>query len=194
MWKHIQISQRIWPSQVVTPLHGSFNFHSTKTFGLNYRQLSLANGTALGKISKKEENLSRYTQILGNFPEVFFPFNFVPWISRIFDWMVRILEIQQFPELLETFPENVCTICRCFQLFESFGWIDRKASTVSFTDWASRLVSQVSRALSFFLLPSLPSTQRGLCRGDRQNHEHLNKLIRIWTLHSDQNHGGPVEK
>ena len=187
MWKHIQISQRIWPSQVVTPLHESFNFHSTKTFGLNYRQLSVANGTALGKISKKEENLSRYTQIFGNFPEVFFTFNFVPWISRIFDWMVRILEIQQFPELLETFPENVCTIWCCFQIFESFGWIDRKASTV-------RLVSQVPRALSFFLLPSLPSTQRGLCRGERQNHEHLNKLIRIWTLHSDQNHGGPVEK
>ena len=57
---------------------GSFNFHSTKTFGLDFRQLSVANGTALGKISKKEENLSRYTQIFGNFPEVFFPFNFVP--------------------------------------------------------------------------------------------------------------------
>ena len=33
--------------------------------------------------------------------------------------MVRISEIQQFPEFLETFPGNFCTICRCLKIFES---------------------------------------------------------------------------
>ena len=34
---------------------------------------------------QKKENLARYTQIFENvFPEVFFPFNFAPRISRIF--------------------------------------------------------------------------------------------------------------
>ena len=34
--------------------------------------------------------------------------------------MVPLLEIQQFPEYLETFPANFCTKSRCFQIFESF--------------------------------------------------------------------------
>ena len=46
------------------------------------------------------------TQIFENlFPEVFFPFNFAPGKSRIFGGMVRISEIQQLPEFLETFRE-----------------------------------------------------------------------------------------
>ena len=62
-----------------------------------------------------------YTQIFENvFPEVLFPFNYAPGKSRIFGWVVRISAIQQFPEFLETFPGNFCTICRRFQIFESF--------------------------------------------------------------------------
>ena len=38
--------------------------------------------------------------------------------------MIRISEIQQFPEFLETFPGNFWTICLCFQIFESFGWME----------------------------------------------------------------------
>ena len=34
--------------------------------------------------------------------------------------MGRISGFQQFPEFLETFWENFYTICRCFQIFESF--------------------------------------------------------------------------
>ena len=71
------------------------------------------------------DNLARYPRIFGNFiPEVFFPFNFAPGISRIFSWMVRISEIQLFWEFLETFPGNFCPISRCFQIFESFDWME----------------------------------------------------------------------
>ena len=72
----------------------------------NFQQLPVAKETAFPKISKKENNLARYTQIFEKiFTEVFVPFNFAPGISRIFDWMVRISQIKQFPECLETFRE-----------------------------------------------------------------------------------------
>ena len=71
-----------------------------------------------------------YTQIFENvFPEVLFPFNYAPGKSRIFGWMVRISAIQQFPEFLETFPGNVCIICRWFQIFEGFGWMESVHTT-----------------------------------------------------------------
>ena len=77
--------------------------HSTKTSGLNFRQLPVAKGTAFSKISKKEDNLASYTQLFEKFfPQVFFPFHFAPGISRIFGEMVRISEIKQFLEFLET--------------------------------------------------------------------------------------------
>ena len=62
-----------------------------------------------------------FTQLETFFPEVFFLFNFAPGISRIFGRKVRISEIQQLSEFLETFPGNFWVICRCFQIFESFG-------------------------------------------------------------------------
>ena len=68
-------------------------------------------------MSKEEDKLARYTRVF----EFFFPevlFNFAPGISRIFGWMVYIQEIQQPSEFLETFPGNLCTICRSFQIFE----------------------------------------------------------------------------
>ena len=47
-------------------------FHSAKTSGLNFRQFPLANGTAaFSKISKKEDNLARYTQISNFFSRNF---------------------------------------------------------------------------------------------------------------------------
>ena len=42
-------------------------FQSTKTSGLKFRQLLAANGIAFSKISKKEDNLAKYTQIFENF-------------------------------------------------------------------------------------------------------------------------------
>ena len=51
------------------------------------------------------------------------------YISRIFGWMVRISEIQQFPEFLEIFlGTDVYAICRCLQIFESFAWIESAPS------------------------------------------------------------------
>ena len=100
-------------------------FHSTKTSGLNFRQLPVAIGTAFSKISKKRTTSRGIPKFLETFfPEGFFPFNFVPESSRIFGWMVPISEIQKFPEFLETFLGNVCTICRSFQILESFGWME----------------------------------------------------------------------
>ena len=78
-------------------------FYSTRTpgSGWNFGLLPGANGTAF-----TQGYLTRYTQIFENlFPEVFFPFNFAPGKSRIFGGMVRISEIQQLPEFLETFRE-----------------------------------------------------------------------------------------
>ena len=76
------------------------------------------------KKKKVEENLARYTKIFEFFPGGlnFFPFKFAPAISRLFGWMVRISDIQQLSEFLETFPGNFCTIYHlCLQIFESFG-------------------------------------------------------------------------
>ena len=84
-------------------------------FHLNFRQLPVANVTTFSKISKKEGSPARFTQIVGNvFLEVFFPFNFSPGISRIFAWMVRISQIQQFLKPLREISIP----------FESFGWVD----------------------------------------------------------------------
>ena len=75
---------------------GRFPFNQL-TSGLNFRQLPVANGTTLSKISKKEDSAGQvYPNFRKCFPEVFFPFNFSPGISRIFPWMVRISQIQQF--------------------------------------------------------------------------------------------------
>ena len=43
----------------------------TKTSGLNFWQLPVANGTALSKISQKEDNLARHTKILETFVPLF---------------------------------------------------------------------------------------------------------------------------
>ena len=68
---------------------------------------------------QKQGYLTSYTQIFENlFPEAFFPFNFAPGNSRILGGMVRISEIQQLPEFLETFRE-ISVPCRKF-------WLDGK--------------------------------------------------------------------
>ena len=43
----------------------------TKTSALNFRQLPVANGTALFKIFQTEDNLARHTQILETFVPLF---------------------------------------------------------------------------------------------------------------------------
>ena len=113
-----------------------------------------------------------YTQIFENlFPEVFFPFNFAPGKSRISGGMVRIPEIQQFPDFLETFRE----ISVPFRKF----WLDGKRSvstdqvylylchelptrklfqgafkTILYPEQAERLTNLGSRTLSASLAPT----------------------------------------
>ena len=67
-------------------------FPFNQTSGLIFRQIPAANGTALSKISKNEDNLARFTHWNFRFfsREVIFPFNFTPGISRICGWMVRL--------------------------------------------------------------------------------------------------------
>ena len=84
------------------------------------------------------DNLVRYTQIFKKiFPKVFFQLNFSPRISRIFGWKVHIPEIQQFLELPENFPGNFCTICCCFQILESFGWMESTVTMSTDIHWAT---------------------------------------------------------
>ena len=57
-------------------------FHLTKTSGLDSQQLIVANGKALSKIFKKEDNLTWYPKICDNsFLKLFFSFNFAPLID-----------------------------------------------------------------------------------------------------------------
>ena len=51
-------------------------FHSTKTSGLNFRQLPGANGGAFSKISKNKVTSQSIPKFSKVFAEVFFPFNF----------------------------------------------------------------------------------------------------------------------
>ena len=93
-------------------------------FGLNFRQLPVANGTAFSKISKKEDNLTRYTQIFESFfPEIFFPFNFAPGNSRIFCYMVRISEIQHFSGFSGNFSGKLLHHLPLFPNFRKF-WLN----------------------------------------------------------------------
>ena len=92
--------------------------HSTKTSGLNFWQLPVASGTAFSGISKKGGNLTRYTQIF--FPEVFFPFNFAPKISRIFDWKDRISDLNSFRNFWKLFREisvPFAAVSKCSKVF-----------------------------------------------------------------------------
>ena len=108
-----------------------FRFNQNVWF--DFQQVPVANGTAFSKISKKEENLASYT-IRGIgllyevyfFPKVFFPFNFAPGVFR--------LSGSHFGNstFLETFPGNFCTIWRCFQIFESFGWMESALESTMF--------------------------------------------------------------
>ena len=91
----------------------ALDFHSTKTSSLNFRQLPGANGRSFSKFPKTGQARESYLNFGKYSSRKFsFRFNFVAGKSRILSWMVRISEIQQFPESLGTFPDIFCTICR----------------------------------------------------------------------------------
>ena len=97
-------------------------FHSTKTSGLNFWQLPVANGTAFSKISKPDENLARYTQIFENAFSRKFPFHstLLPEFPEFsVEWFAfrKFNSFQNFWKLFRKFLHH----CRCFQIFKSFG-------------------------------------------------------------------------
>ena len=96
-------------------------FHSTKTSGLNFRQLPVANGTAFSKISKKGTTSRGIPKIFRHGSTEFLEFS------------VECFAIQQFPEFLETFPENFCSICRCYANFRKF-WFNGKRPRFTCSD------------------------------------------------------------
>ena len=83
--------------------------HATKK--CTQAKLPAANGTALSKISKNEDNLARFTHWNFKFfsPEVIFPFNFALGISRICGWMVRISKFNSFRNFWKLFRETSVT-------------------------------------------------------------------------------------
>ena len=113
--------------------------HSTKMSGLHCQQLPITNGTAFPKISKKRTRLRGIPKFSKKF---YWQFSFhSTFLPKFLEFSVCILEIQQFPEFLETFPGNFCTICHFFQTFKRFGWKEsalycdaRNARTYSLTN------------------------------------------------------------
>ena len=92
-------------------------FQSTKTSGLKFRQLLVANGTAFSKISKKEDNLAKYTQIFENFFRKFSFHSTLPAEFLFFslEWFA-LRKFNSFRIFWKLFP-----ICGYFQILESFG-------------------------------------------------------------------------
>ena len=77
-------------------------FHSMKNSGLNFRKFSVTNGTSFCGIFRKGVNLTRCTEIVGNFsPGIFVLFDFPPGISifRKFNnfWISWKLSKEKFP-------------------------------------------------------------------------------------------------
>ena len=95
-------------------------FHSTKKSGLNFGKR--VHGTAFSKTSKKRATLWGIPKFSETYSQKYFSFNVASWISivTVFIWMVCISEIQHFWE----FWEISVPFCHCFQIFESFGWME----------------------------------------------------------------------
>ena len=80
-------------------------FCLTKNFGMHFQKFPVMNGTASSKISRKENNLAKYTENL----TVFLNFqNF---------WLNGLLFRNSAIYILETFPGNFLTICTSFTMF-----------------------------------------------------------------------------
>lgn len=61
LWLHI-----LWSWQVLKVWKTCRAFHTIKNSGLNFTEYPVKNGTAISRISRKEHNLARYTEILRN--------------------------------------------------------------------------------------------------------------------------------
>ena len=96
------------------PFNQNVRFEFSPTSGSEWRSIF--------QNFQKQGNLAKYTQIFESFRGSFLSIQLYSRKARIFGWIVLISEIQLFPEFLETFSGKFCTICRRFQIFESFGW------------------------------------------------------------------------
>ena len=114
---------------------------------LIFRQLPVANGTPFFKVSKKTTTRRGIQKFfLGSF---FFHSTLLPkLISRICWQMV---------------PGNFCTMCRCFQVFESCGWMES----------AYKLPWEVPLFQVFFFSLEDHAANRNNSRGRAQNNYRL---------------------
>ena len=126
---------------------GRFPFNQNVRFEL--RQIPVANETALSKISKKRTTSRGIPKIFGNFSPEFLEFS------------VECFAIQQFPEFLETFPENFCSICRCYANFRKF-WFNGKRPRSTCSDVLLLLDifhrNDPKSRVSFTFIPDFPET------------------------------------
>ena len=104
-------------------------FHSTKTSGLNFQQLPVANRATFSKISKKENNLARYTiRDIGLlyevyfFPQVFFSIQLCSWSFSV-EWF-RHFGSSTVSRISGNFSGKFLYHLTLFPNFRSFGWME----------------------------------------------------------------------
>ena len=111
-------------------------FHSTKTSGLNFRQLpAVANETAFSKISRNENNLARYTKIFekkisrkfsfqSTFFSEFLEFSVKWFVFRKFNSFRNFCRSSKFSKVLVEFKCCFVLVCgsqaNCFTLLQVF--------------------------------------------------------------------------
>ena len=103
-------------------------FHSTKTSGLNFGNFQLQTEQHFQKFPRKRTTSLDIPKFSKKFLGSFLCIQRLSF--RNFKKLrlngSGISEIQPFLECLETFTENFCTICRCFQILESYGRMEIK--------------------------------------------------------------------
>ena len=87
-------------------LVGTFQVLDKKNSSLNFQKFSVANGTAIPRISTKEGKLARNTEIFEIFFsfEIFVPFDFPPGISGIFVEQFAFGKCKKLLDFPESFP------------------------------------------------------------------------------------------
>ena len=98
-------------------------FHSTKTSGMNFRQLPVANDTAFSKISKKRTTSRGIPKFWKHFSrKVSFHSTLFPKVLEFSVEWFEFRKFKSFRNFWKLFLET--SICRSFQILESFGWME----------------------------------------------------------------------
>ena len=106
-------------------LNGHFPFNQNVWFEFSATSSCSERNSISQNSQKGGQPREVYSNFRKNFPGFFFPFSFAPGISRIFRWMVRFLEIEQFSDFLETFPGKILYHLPLFPNFRTF-WLNGK--------------------------------------------------------------------